>query len=288
MDTVTENLKATHSGSPEELWRALRTQHPEVLDSAVLNRNLTEDMALYIAKSRNAKAETLVHLASDVRFKSIYKVQLAMAKNPKCPQRVALGLLKFLRIFDMADLTRNNFVPVVLRQKAEMVITEKIPALPSGIKIAMSRRACPSLIVKLMERSDESVVDACLDSPMMTEDRLRKILGLKRTRPQVVRAIAAHPKWSLLYNIRYALIRSFHTPMAVVERFIGGLKTVDLQYLYTDRGVPAATRPFIHAELMGRGKGLEPPEDEVYQVSEDADADLEVADPDTGPSDRQG
>ena len=103
MDSIRERINKAHSASTEELWDAIRLQHPEALSRATLNGNLTDDMAVYVAKNRNTPAETLGHLAEDIRFRDLYRMRLALAKNPKCPPRVALAQLKFLRVFDLAD-----------------------------------------------------------------------------------------------------------------------------------------------------------------------------------------
>lgn len=276
MSTVRDRIKAAMTAEGDELWLAIKTQHPEALENASLNRHLTEDMALYIAKNKNTPSETLGFLAGDIRFREVYRVKLAIAKNPKCPQRVALSLIKYLRIFDLADITRDKRIPSMFRQKVELVITEKMPALPSGVKIALTRRACAELVVRLMEQGDEKVISSCLESPVLTEEHLRKLIQRRRAKPLVVRSIAEHPKWSLRRPIKYALIRNFYTPMEKAEKFIGEMKTADLRDLFQDPKVPSATKPFIYAELKSRGASLEPEEEKVYELRGDEDEDLEA------------
>jgi len=267
-------VKAALSAEGDELWRAIKSQHPDALDNASLNRHLNEDMALYIAKNKHTPAEALGFLAGDVRFKEVYRIKLAIAKNPKCPQRVALSMIKYLRLFDLADITRDKRIPSMFRQKIELTITEKLPAMPEGIKSALAKRACADIIIKLMELGERRVMDSCLESPILTEEHLTKILRLPRTKPVVIRAIAEDAKWSLRYPIRYALLRNPHTPMEHASRFIEGMKTQDLQDLYDDAKVPDVAKPFIFRELEGRGEPLETPEEVVYELDEDEDEGL--------------
>jgi hypothetical protein len=274
MSTVPDSIKAALSAEGDDLWLAIKTQHPDALENASLNRHLIDDMALYIAKNKNTTAETLGFLAGDVRFKEVYRVKLAIAKNPKTPQRIALSLIKYLRIFDLADLTRDKRIPSIFRQKVELVITEKMPALPEGIKIALAKRACAELVITLMERSDQQVIDACLESPILTEEHIRPLVLLQRTKHGLIKSIAEHPKWSLRYSIKYALLRNAHTPMKQVEKFIEGTKVSDLQDLYDDPKVPAVTKPFIYRELKSRDASLEPMPEEVYELQGDEDEDL--------------
>ncbi len=277
MSTVRDRIKAAMTAEGEELWKAIKTQHTEALENASLNRHLTEDMALYIAKNKNTSSETLGFLAGDVRFKDVYRVKLAVAKNPKCPQRVALSLIKYLRIFDLADITRDKRLPSMFRQKVELVISEKMPALPAGVKIALARRACADLVVKLIEGGDENVIEACLESPILTEDHIRKLIQRPRTKPLVISSIAGNSKWSLRHPIKFALMRNFFTPMESVERFVGEMGTAALQDLFHDPKVTAATKAFIHAELKRRNEPLEPPPEELYELRGDEDEDLEDA-----------
>ncbi|MEJ2313742.1 MAG: hypothetical protein P8Y85_02990 [Nitrospirota bacterium] len=274
MPSARDSIRAAQTAEGEDLWKAIRSQHPEALENATLNRHLTEDMALYIAKNKNTPSETLGFLAGDVRFGEVYRVRLAVAKNPKCPPRVALSLVKHLRLFDLADITRDKRLPSVFRQKVELSISEKLPALPPGVKAALARRACAGLVVRLIETGDEKLVDSCLESPLITEDHLRRLIERPRTGPAVIRSIVNSPKWSLRYSIKYALARNFHTPGEWVERFVGELRTTDLQDLYNDPKVPASSKPLIHAELRSRGRTSEPDEERVYELRGDEDEHL--------------
>jgi hypothetical protein len=275
MDTTRDLIKAAQSAAGDELWRAIKTQHPEALDNASLNRHLTEDMALYIAKNKHSTSETLGFLAGDIRFKDVYRVKLAVAKNPKCPQRVALSLIKYLRLFDLADITRDKRIPSMFRQKIELSIVEKLPALPEGIKSALAKRACADLVVRLIEMGERRVIASCLESPILTEEHLTKLIRMPRTKPVVIRSIAEDPKWSVRYPIRYALIRNAHTPMEQSAKLIESMKTQDLQDLYDDPKVLEVVKPFIFRELKARGEPLEPPEEVVYELEGDEDEDIQ-------------
>jgi hypothetical protein len=269
MASLSERVAAALSAEGDELWQALRAQHPDVFLSALSNRNLTEDMALFIVGSKAAPPEVLGTLASDARFKDSYRLKLAMVKNPRSPRRISVSFLKYMRVFDVADLTRNNFIPAVLKQKAEFLLMEKMPAMASGVKIALSRRASGRVVERLMEKSDRRVIEACLESPRLTEEQLYKMAGRQSAKPLIIRAIAEHPLWSLRYSIRYALLRNYHTPMIRVEEFIEGMKSNDLRELYSDPAIPLSTRPFIFRELGKRDEPLEVEGEEVFEISEE-------------------
>lgn len=271
---IEERIKAAQTVIGEELWNVIRDPLPEVIYNAVLNRNLTEEMAVFIAKRKTSTAEILGMLAGDFRFKDSYKLKLAICKNPKTPQKITLSFLKFLKIFDLGDITKDQGIPIAIRQKIEYLLTEKIPALASGVKTALSKRSSSSIVMAILEKGDANVISACLDSPVLTEAQLCRIINKPDTKPVIIKLIAEHQKWSLRYSIRFALIRSFHTPMTHVTKFISELKTQDLRELYSDRHLPLSSRPFIFEELSERGETVEMPRDETFELSEEDDSGL--------------
>lgn len=271
MDT-SEKIRMAQTAEGEELWKLVREHHTEIISNVTLNRNFTEDMAIFVAKKRSVSPELLDFLAQDVRFRESYKLKLAICRNPKTPQRTIFSLLKFLRIFDIADLTRDQHLPVNVRQKIEQLLYEKIPSLPSGIQKALARRASSAVVTALMKQGEEGVISACLESPTLTEGLLANIITIKAATPHLIRMIALHPKWSLRYPVRFALIRNFNTPMARVSHFIGEMKTSDLKDLYADSKLPASTKPFIYRELLLRGEAYEKKQEELYTLDGEDDS----------------
>jgi len=266
-------MERAHSAQNEELWSLVRDTHPKVILNVTLNRSLNEEMALFLAKMRTTPAEALGILAGDVRFRDSYKLKLALCKNPRTPQRVSFSLLKFLRIFDLGDLTRDQAVPVTMRQKIELMLTEKIPSMSSGVSIALAKRSSSTIVMAIMARGDNKVINACLDSQVITETHLCEIINRRSVKPAIIHMISGHPKWSLRYAIKYSLIRNFHTPLVHVTRFIPDMKTNDLRELYFSESLPKATRPSIFSGLRERCETVELPKEVTYEISEDDDLD---------------
>ncbi len=269
MTTLDERIKAAVSAQGEELWKAVRDANPEVASRAALNRNLTDEMAVSLARRKSVLAETLGLLAGDVRFRNSYPLKLAICKNPKAPQKTVFSLLKFVRFFDLADIAKDQRIHINVRQKVEHLILEKLPAMPLGNKTALARRAGSNILLALMAGGDVRVIRVCLESPALTEAHLYKLLNRGDAKPAVVRMIAEHSRWALSYFVRYALIRNFYTPMGRVDKFIRAMRTPDLKDLYADSKVPTSTKPFIFRELGDRGETVEIREDEVYDLPEE-------------------
>jgi hypothetical protein len=255
MKDLEKDIELASSGTEDEL-RVL-AHHPsfEVIATILKNINLTEDIALIIANRKNISPEIIESLFHDMRCKDSYRIMLALCKNPKTPQKISLSLIKSLRIFDLADLTRNQFVPVNMKTKAESVITEKIPSIPLGIKIALAKRSSSGVLMKLIEEGKREVVTACLDSPYMTESVIYRIISRKTVSPKVIWQVADHPKWSSRYQIQWALILNIHTPLPRVLSFLKNIKISDLRDLYEAPETPSSTKPFIYSELLERDRG---------------------------------
>lgn len=271
---IDQKIRIAQNASGEDLWKLVRDSHPDVILNVALNKNLTEEMAVFLAKKKSTPSEVLGLLANDIRFKDSYKLKLSICKNPKTPEKITFSILKFLRIFDLGDMTRDQNLPVNVRQKIEYSIYERIPSMPAGNKIALSKRANSNIVVALMERGDKKVISECLASPTLTEGHICKVINRKDTKPLLVKMIAENQKWSLRYSIKYALTRNYHTPMIQVSAFIKEIKTSDLKDLYSDSNLPASTKPFIYRELLERNETVEIDEEETFELSEDDDTTL--------------
>ncbi len=249
---IERDLQLASYGTEEDLQFLAHHPSSDVLLALLRNKNTTEEIALTIASRKDVRPEVLEFLFNDMRWKGNYNISLAFCKNPKTPQRISISLITSLKIFDVADLTRSQFVPVSVRMKAELEIIEKIPAMPLGTKISLAKRASGSVLVRLMEEGETEVIAACLDSSYMTEGEIYKILNKKTVPPQVIHQIAEHPRWSCRYQIQWALIRNNHAPLSRVVDFLKNIKTNELKELYKAPEVPSSTKPFIYSELLER------------------------------------
>lgn len=249
-----EEILAASRGSAEELGMLVHHPSPQVISRLLLNSNLTEDHVRVLVRRRNLTREIIESIYYDRRWKDSYPIMTALCKNPKTPKNISLSILKSLRIIDMADLTRNRQIPVAVRVRAEMDILERILTLPLGIKITLAKRASSAVLVKLLEDGMKEVSAACLDSPILTEGDICRIISMKKTSSQVIRQIAEHPKWSRRYDVRWALIRNHHAPLAIIVEFLENIKTTDLKELYEAPEVPSSTKPFLYRELLDRGQ----------------------------------
>lgn len=239
-----------------ELKKLVYNPSSNIISKIIDNKHITDELILIIASRKNVDSKILEAIYNDTRWKDNYKILHALCRNPKTPQKISISILKSLKILDLADITRNNQIPINVRLKAELYINEKIMTLPLGVKISLARKASSNVLIKLIEDGVKEVVTICLDSPYLVEGDICKIISSKNTTSKVIRQIANHPKWSCRYNVQWQLILNSHTPLANVVNFLKNIKTNDLKELYNLSGIPLSTKPFIYRELLDRGEKI--------------------------------
>ncbi len=273
-----EETKITHAASADgdQLLPLLHDPSPQVIRALLGNRNLREEDVLVIASRKNLPADVLDMIAKDFRWAESYPIRLALAHNPKTPLSVSLSLVRYLRLFDIADLTRSHLLPLAFRHKVEAIVMERIPAMPPGYRKTLAKTAVGNVLLRLLQDPDAEVAALCLNNPRLIESHLFKIISRTDTVPETIRMIAEHPNWSSRSLVRFALVRNEHTPPALVERFLRVMKSLELRELYADPTLPKSVKPFVHRELVNRGQEpgglIEAP---VFEIDENDDEELE-------------
>jgi hypothetical protein len=272
-ETMEQRIERAATVLEEGLDPFLHDPSPRVLKALLTNRVLTEEHALVIANRRNLPGELLEAIAKDRRWAESYPVRMAISKNPKTPLFISLSLARHLRLFDLADITRDHFLPLPYRKKIEAMIVERIPAMPLGIKKTLARRAAGNVLFTLLLSRDAEIVQTCLGNPHLMESHLFKYISRENSLRETISMIAAHPNWSSRATIRLSLVRNAQTPLSSCIRFFSRMTAQDLRELYADPLVPITVKPFIHRELWERGIEALPPNDDeiVYEMDETDD-----------------
>jgi hypothetical protein len=269
-------IEQARSAREEEIAWLLHDTSPGVVRALLGNKRLTEDDVLVMANRKNLPSDVLETIAKDKRWAESYPVRLALAKNPKTPLAASLSIARRLRLFDLAEISRNRFLPIVFRHKLEAIIMEKVPTMALGIKKSLAKIASGEVLLRLIQDGYPDVVKLCLGNPHLLEAHLYKVISRQSTTPGTIRTIAEHANWSSRYMIKLALVRNAHTPLPLSVRFFKALKLMDLRELYADPSAPVTIKPFIHRELWERGEQPKVPEGRVYEIDEEEIAELEA------------
>lgn len=258
------------TASAEEIPQYAQDPSPKVIRALLGNRQLTEEDILIVANRKNVPADILEIIARDKRWSESYPVRLALARNPKSPLSVSLPIARFLRLFDLEEITRSHFIPLVFRHKVEAIIIERVPTMPLGNKKTLAKKAAGNVLLKLLLDRDAEVVQLCLNNPNMVEGHLFKIINREDTPVETIMMIAGHPNWSTRSLVRFSLVRNTHTPLSLSVPFLQSMKLRDLRELYADPSLPITIRPFVHRELLKRGKNPEQGlAEKVFEINEE-------------------
>jgi len=264
------------SAGEEEISQYVQDPSPKVIRALLGNRHLTEEDILILANRKNIPADILESIARDKRWSESYPVRLALARNPKSPLSVSLPIARFLRLFDLEEITRSHFIPLVFRHKVESLINERVPTMPLGNKKTLAKKAAGNVLLKLLLDRDAEVVQLCLNNPNMVEGHLFKVISRPDTSTETIMTIAGHPNWSTRSLVRFSLVRNARTPLSLSVPFLQGMKLMDLRELYADPSLPVTVRPFVHRELLKRGNN---PEQglaaEIYEITEEEMGELD-------------
>jgi len=269
-------LEQAASADANQLAALLHDPAPRVISALLENRNLTEDDALVIAGRKNLPPEIFVAIARDHRWSESYPIRRALAANPKTPLSVSLSIARYLRLFDLVEITRSTHIPLAFRNKIEAIVRERVPTMALGLQKTLAKMAVGTVLFKLLQVPDAEVISFCLTNPRLLESHLFKIINRKDTGAETIHMIAEHPNWSLRPTVRFALVRNEHLPLPLVERFLQIMTLLELRDLYADPSLPIATRPLVYRELLARGQDpRDAKEDQVFEIAEDDDTDLD-------------
>ena len=264
------------SAGEEEISQYVQDPSPKVIRALLGNRQLSEEDILIIANRKNIPPDILEIIAKDKRWSESYPVRLALVRNPKSPLSVSLSIARFLRLFDLEEITRSHFIPLVFRHKVESLINERVPTMPLGNKKTLAKKAAGNVLLKLLLDRDAEVVQLCLNNPNMVEGHLFKVISRPDTSTETIMTIAGHPNWSTRSLVRFSLVRNARTPLSLSVPFLQGMKLMDLRELYADPSLPITVRPFVHRELLKRGNN---PEQglaaEIYEITEEEMGELD-------------
>jgi len=282
MDSVEARVKRAMTADGPAIRGMLRDSSDKVVMALLANRNITEDMLVVLARRRDLGSDVLGMIAGMKAAVKEYRLTSVLVNNPKTPRRAALGLIRRLRLRDMAFVTQNKALPTELRQAAEGVLKDKLPSVPLGVKVGLARQVSDELLKTLLLEDEPMQMKACFENPRMKEAVVIWALNHDRVPPGVVEFIAGHPKWSAYYAVRFALVRNRHTGLEKSLAFAAGLKSMDQRFLYNDPSVPAAVKAHIQLELERKGQPLYPPREEGRTVGIVDIYELEGDDEETG------
>jgi hypothetical protein len=228
----------------------------EVLLALLENPNLQEPQVSRLLERLDLSAELLESVAKEGKWSSSESVRIRLARHPHTPRRVALSMLRQLFLFDLVRVSLLPSAPADIRRAAEELIIARVPHLPIGEKLTLARRGPGRVAGAVLAEGYPQAVKLALANSFLTESQVLKILAKRELPERVVVAIAQHPKWSVQYNVRVALVRHPHTPVPALLEFLPDLTLGDLQDVEVLEQLTAHSRKYVQQELARRAANV--------------------------------
>jgi hypothetical protein len=135
---------------------------------------------------------------------------------------------------------------------SEELLLQRLPQLPVGEKLALARRASARVAGGILAEGHPQAAALALNNPFLNEAQILRVLADADAHERVVHAIAHHPRWSLDYNVRMALVRHPAAPLAAVMRFLPEITMRDLHELSAAATLRENLRAYIKQEVARR------------------------------------
>lgn len=217
---------------PEELLALLR-EHADRLDAPAARQAL---------RNPHGGAEVVDLLANQPRLLSFYEVRRDLAHHPKTPEVLALRFVQGLFWRDLMTLGLDTRLRPTLRRAADLQLLARLQELAVGERVALARRASPSILAQLRNDPSPRVIGALLDNPRLTEGILAPVLASSSTPPAVLDLIAGDRRWGVRYPLKVALAKNPRTPLETVLRILSALRKPDLKTVASDPRLPEPAR----------------------------------------------
>ena len=123
--TVFQKIKLARLGNKEARGLLVKDRNKVVAISAISSPKLTTNEVITIAQSRNVHDEVLRLVAMNRLWTRAYRVKLALATNPKCPQVMAMKFVNYLQDQDLKSIMKSKDVPTAVSTHARRILMKK-------------------------------------------------------------------------------------------------------------------------------------------------------------------
>ena len=216
---------------------------------------LTEDLALALLKNRDLPTEQIEQICKNSVPMKSRKVRLGLASHPRAPRRLALRLVRELYTFDLMQFSLMPTPAPDLKRIADELLVARLPSITLGERVALARRSSVVVAGALLLDKESRVWQTALENPRLTEAALVKALHRPGVTRGFVEAVCQHSEWSLRHEVRIALLRSPHTPLARALEFARRLPPAQLRDILHASRLPEKIKEYLRKDLDIRRKG---------------------------------
>jgi len=123
--SISEKIKLATIGNKEARGLLIRDTNKLVAIAVVRSPRITDGEVLMIAHNRAVLEDVLRVIYAKREWVKIYKVKLALVKNPKTPLAISMKFLATLRESEVKDLSRDRNIPSAIQLQAKKMMDKK-------------------------------------------------------------------------------------------------------------------------------------------------------------------
>jgi hypothetical protein len=229
----------------------------EILRSLIDNPAFDETHVCLLLERKDLSGLLLEEISKRKMWRANYRVRLGLAAHPHTPRLIAMRLMRELHLMDLVRISLLPTSSMELRRIADERVLGQLPQLPLGQKLMLARRGSTRIAAGLVAHGPEQVARVALDNSFLTESQLLKTLAKQGLPEQIVGAVASHPKWSKLVNIRVALLRHSHTPAERVPALVLDLPRREIEDLMDLSRLHESVRARLREELARKKEEID-------------------------------
>jgi len=211
---------------------------------------LTEDLALAQLGDRDLSSDAVERISRNLAAMESRKVRMALASHPRTPRRIALRLIRELYTFELMRFALMPTAAADLRRVAEELLLSRLASITLGERIALARRSSELVAGALLLDKEPPVWQAALDNARLSESAVVKALQRSSATPALVSAVCHHAKWSVRPEIRIALLRNQHAPLAKALEFARHLPPAQLRDILHASRLPEKIKSYLRKDLL--------------------------------------
>ena len=197
---------------------------------------LSEDLALAQLKDPDLSSEAVEQIGRNAAAMKSRKVRLAVAAHHRTPRRIALRVIREFFTFELMQFALTPMAPADLKRVADDLLLGRVASITFGERISLARRSSAAVAGGLLLDREPRVWQTALENPRLTEAAIVKALQKPGATRQFVEAVSHDAKWSTRLEIRVALLRNAHTPIAKAIEFARRIPARQLRdILHTSR-----------------------------------------------------
>ncbi|HEY1262005.1 MAG TPA: hypothetical protein VGF06_00690 [Terriglobales bacterium] len=220
---------------------------PEIREPSDLG--LTEDLALGLLKRADLPGETIERLSKNGALLKSRKVKLALVTHPHAPRHVSLPIARHLFTFELMQVSLTPAVPADLKAAADETLINRLETISSGERLSLAHRASGRIAGELLLDSEVRVIQAALENSRLTEAGVIRAVMRPEATSQFVQHVCQHPKWSPRREVRIALLRNQHTPMARALQFARSLPAATVREILEGSRLPENVKECLLTSL---------------------------------------